>query len=124
MILSVGVFGFFQPLLRSVQVSERLAATTHAPDCPASQVATLGHATPSLVFLIGTDLRRLASGAEAADFLEGEGCRVLLVERRLQGEFLDALDEATAAPALRTRVSGFDLNEARRVDIGVYVTGR
>jgi 4-amino-4-deoxy-L-arabinose transferase-like glycosyltransferase len=121
MVLSAGVFGFFQPLLRSLQISDRLVETVEAIDCPASRIATLGYREPSLVFLVGTQLSILDSGAEAVAFLSGEGCRVALVERRRQSEFLAALDGDAVAPALLTRVSGFNASEGQRVDVGVYV---
>jgi 4-amino-4-deoxy-L-arabinose transferase-like glycosyltransferase len=121
MVLSLGVFGFVQPLLRSLKISENLAVVARSVDCPDPRVATLGYREPSLVFLVGTDLRMLGTGAEAVAFLEGGGCRVAFVERRFQGDFLQALDGASSVPALTTRVRGFNINGGRPVDIGVYV---
>lgn len=119
--LSIGVFGFAQPIFRSLQVSENLAATTRALDCANPQFATLGYRPASLVFLIDGDLRLLDTGAEAARFLDSGDCRLAFVERRFQNEFLQGLDAVSVNPALNTRVSGFSLGEGRRVDIGVYL---
>ena len=64
--LSIGVFGFAQLDLRSLKVSPRLAEVARNVPCANPQVATLGYREPSLVFLTGTDLDMLETGAEAA----------------------------------------------------------
>jgi 4-amino-4-deoxy-L-arabinose transferase-like glycosyltransferase len=121
MVLSVGVFGFVQPLLRSAQVSENLSVMRSVLECPEPAVATLGYREPSLVFLIGSDLAMPADGAEAVAFLSAGGCRMLFVERRHQRDFLLALDGTSVEPALVTRLRGFNPSERRHVDIGVYI---
>ena len=123
MVLSLGVFGFVQPLLRSVQISESLAAARPALECPQPEAATLGYHEPSLVFLIGSGLVRAADGADAVAFLASGDCRVLFVERRHQRDFLRALDDTEVEPALVTRLRGFNPGERRHVDIGIYVVG-
>jgi hypothetical protein len=122
-VLSLGVFGFVQPLLRSVQISGNLAVMPAALECPEPEVASLGYREPSLVFMVGSALARPVNGAEAVAFLAGGDCRMLFVERTYQREFLRALDETPMEPALRTRLRGFNIGERRHVDIGVYVVG-
>jgi 4-amino-4-deoxy-L-arabinose transferase-like glycosyltransferase len=121
MVLSIGVFGFVQPLLRSLQISDNLATLVRGVACSDPQVATLGYRAPSLDFLVGSKIRMVGNGAEAVAFLEEAGCRIAFVERRFQNHFLLALDGAAAMPALTTRVHGFSLSDGRRVDVGVYV---
>jgi|GEM_PF-1097544 len=121
MVLSLGVFGFVQPLLRSMQVSESLAATQTALECPEPMAGTLGYREPSLVFLMGSGLAMPADGVEAVAFLSAGECRLLFVERRHQHDFLRALDRASVEPALLTRLRGFNAAELRHVDIGVYI---
>jgi len=121
MLLSIGVFSFVQPLLRSLQVSVNLAAATRALACPDPRFATLGYSAPSLVFLVGGEVAILETGAGVAGFLGAGDCRMVFVERRFQAEFLRGLDASSVNPALNTRVRGFSLNERSAVDIGVYL---
>jgi hypothetical protein len=121
MLLSIGVFSFVQPLLRSLQVSENLAAATRALACPDPRFATLGYSAPSLVFLIDGDVETLETGADMARFIDAGDCRMVFVERQFQAEILRGLDATSVNPALNTRVRGFSLNERRAVDIGVYL---
>ncbi len=78
--LAFGVFGFAQLDLRSLKLSPRLAEVARNAACPDPVVATLGYREPSLVFLTGTNLEMLESGAEAAAFLGQGGCRIVFVD--------------------------------------------
>jgi len=119
-VLAVGIFGFAQLDLRSLKLSPRLAEIARAMPCEAPRVATLGYREPSLVFLIGTDLEMLESGAEAAAFLNGGTCRLAFVERRFEEDFRANVARLEVQPALSTRVSGFNINSGRRLEIGAY----
>jgi 4-amino-4-deoxy-L-arabinose transferase-like glycosyltransferase len=119
-LLSLGVFGLAQLDLRSLKISPRLAeAASDLPRAGAS-VATLGYREPSLVFLVGTNLEMLETGPEASAFLKRKNCGVVFVDQRFEGEFRAENERLGQAPALSTRVSGFNINSGRRVDIGVY----
>ena len=91
--------------------------------CESPQVATLGYREPSLVFLTGTNLDMVETGAEAAAFLRSGGCRVVFVEKRFEGEFRAENERLKQQPVLSTRVQGFNINSGRRVDIAAYATG-
>ena len=121
--LSIGVFGFAQLDLRSLKVSDRLAEVARNVPCESPQVATLGYREPSLVFLTGTNLDMVETGAEAAAFLRPGGCRVVFVEKRFEGEFRAENERLKQQPVLSTRVQGFNINSGRRVDIAAYATG-
>ncbi|MGO4704210.1 ArnT family glycosyltransferase [Microvirga sp. 2MCAF38] len=118
--LAIGVFGFAQLDLRSLKISPRLAEVAHDMTCPNPVVATLGYREPSLVFLTGTNLDMLETGEEAAAFLAKGGCRLVFVDKRFENDFQAAAARMRIAPALSTRVSGFNINSGRRVDIGTY----
>ncbi|WP_186417453.1 glycosyltransferase family 39 protein [Bosea sp. CS1GBMeth4] len=121
LLLGAGVYGLAAPSLRGLKLSPRLAEAVQAVACPNPQVITVGYREPSLVFLVGTDLRMGADGVVAAAFLREPGCRVALVE----GRFLDGFRQATAAsgqaPRLLTTISGFNLNGGKRLDMSVFV---
>jgi len=121
--LSIGVFGFAQLDLRSLKVSDRLAEVARNVPCESPQVATLGYREPSLVFLTGTNLDMVETGAEAAAFLRPGGCRVVFVEKRFESEFRAENERLKQQPVLSTRVQGFNINSGRRVDIAAYATG-
>jgi 4-amino-4-deoxy-L-arabinose transferase-like glycosyltransferase len=120
-VLSVGVFGLTQPVLRSLKVSPRLAEVARTLDCPDPAVGTLGYREPSLVFLVGTNLQMFADGRGAAEFLKSGDCRLVFVERRFEDAFRAEADRLGTRPALSTRVTGFNINGGRRLDIGAYV---
>jgi 4-amino-4-deoxy-L-arabinose transferase-like glycosyltransferase len=115
-----GVLGLSQPVLRSLKLSPRLAEVARGLDCPSPALGTLGYREPSLVFLTRTDLDMLDTGHDAARFLAQGGCRLVFVERRFEDAFQAALGPAGVAPALLTRVRGFNINGGRRLDIGAY----
>jgi 4-amino-4-deoxy-L-arabinose transferase-like glycosyltransferase len=118
--LAIGVFGFAQLDLRSLKISDRLAETVR--DFPSAKVSvgTLGYREPSLVFLAGTGLDMLDSAPEASAFLKNRGCAVVFVDKRFESDFRAANERIGLTPALSTRVSGFNINSGKRVDIGVY----
>jgi 4-amino-4-deoxy-L-arabinose transferase-like glycosyltransferase len=118
--LAIGVFGLAQRDLRSLKISPRLAEVARAMPCESPQVATLGYREPSLVFLVGTGLEMLESGAEAAEYLKGGTCRLVFVERRFEDDFRANLTRLAILPALSTRITGFNINSGRRLDIGAY----
>jgi 4-amino-4-deoxy-L-arabinose transferase-like glycosyltransferase len=118
-LVALGVFGFAQADLRSLKLSPRLAEVARAMPCEA-QVATLGYREPSLVFLVGTRLDMLESGPEAASFLADGGCRLVFVESRFEAAFRNEVERLGLSPALSTRVTGFNINGGRRLDLGAY----
>jgi 4-amino-4-deoxy-L-arabinose transferase-like glycosyltransferase len=121
--LSVGVFGFAQLDLRSLKLSDRLAEVARNLPCENPRVATLGYREPSLVFLTGTELEMVDSGAQASGFLRQGGCRVVFVEKRHEGDFRAENERLGQQPVLSTRVRGFNINSGRRLDIAAYATG-
>jgi len=118
--LAIGVFGFAQLDLRSLKISDRLAGAVLDFPSPQVSVGTLGYREPSLVFLTGTDLDMLDNASEASAFLEKSGCAMVFVDRRFEADFRAENERIGLVPALSTRVSGFNINSGKRVDIGVY----
>jgi 4-amino-4-deoxy-L-arabinose transferase-like glycosyltransferase len=119
LVLSLGVFGLAQPLLRSLKLSPRLAEAVKSVGCTNPAVVTAGYREPSLVFLVGTDLF-MTDGKNAADFLGQGGCRVALIEAHEGPAFNAEVAARGLSPALVTRVPGFNINGGRRLDVDVY----
>jgi hypothetical protein len=65
----------------------------------------------------------LETGAEASAFLRQGGCRLVFVEKRFEEDFRIANERLGQQPSLSTRVSGFNINSGRRLDIGAYAAG-
>ena len=118
--LSSAVFGLTQPVLQSLKLAPRLAALRDGLPCEAPRVASLGLREPSLVFTLGTDLAMLNTGAEAAAFLREGGCRLVLVEDRFSDGFSAAYGTSGPAPREVGRVSGFNINGGRPVEVSAY----
>lgn len=121
LLLGAGVYGLASPSLRGLKLSPRLAEAVQAVTCPNPQVITVGYREPSLVFLVGTDLRMGADGGMAAAFLREPGCRVALVESRFLDSFRQGLAASGVAPRLLTTIAGFNLNGGKRIEMSVYV---
>jgi hypothetical protein len=62
----------------------------------------------------------LETGPEAAAFLGQGGCRIVFVDRRFEPAFREEAERLGLEPTLSTRVSGFNINSGRRVEIGAY----
>lgn len=120
LLLSLGVYGLAVESMRSLRLSPRLAEAVRSVGCPDPAVITLGYREPSLVFLVGTDLRMAADGGAVAAFLAGPGCRVALVERRFEASYQEAIAATGQTPQLVTTVPGFNVNGGRRLAITVY----
>lgn len=118
--LAIGVFGFAQLDLRSLKISDRLAEQVQNVPSNKVSVGTLGYREPSLVFLVGTHLRMLDTGADASAFLKNSSCAIVFVDRRFENDFRTENERLGLNPTLSTRVTGFNINSGRRVDIGVY----
>jgi hypothetical protein len=121
-LVSIAVFGLTTPVLRALKLSPRLADAVRSVSCDKPQTITAGYREPSLVFLVGTDLAMAPDGTEAARFLTQSGCRVALVEQRLEPDFVAALAVLPVKPRMVTRVSGFNINGGKKLDIGVYAS--
>jgi 4-amino-4-deoxy-L-arabinose transferase-like glycosyltransferase len=120
-LLSLGVFGLVQPVLQSLKVSPRLAASVRGAGCPNPAVATLGYREPSLVFLVGTQLDMVETADEAAAFLKQPGCRIAFIDSRFADRFEAARAHDGLALRRTTTVSGFNINGGRRASIDVVV---
>jgi 4-amino-4-deoxy-L-arabinose transferase-like glycosyltransferase len=87
--------------------------------CDDPQVATAGFHEPSLVFLTGTELRH-TTGAGAAEFLKGGGCRFAFVEAREERSFAQRADALGVRYAKGQRVDGINLGGGPPVSVTVY----
>jgi 4-amino-4-deoxy-L-arabinose transferase-like glycosyltransferase len=87
--------------------------------CDDPQVATAGFHEPSLVFLTGTELRH-TTGAGAAEFLNGGGCRFVFVEARQERSFAQRAEALGVRYAKGLRVDGINLSGGRAISVTVY----
>jgi 4-amino-4-deoxy-L-arabinose transferase-like glycosyltransferase len=121
MLVALGALGQVQPALTGVKISPRLAAIARAVGCEGLTVGTVGYREPSLVFLVGTDLRMFENGRDAAVFATSGGCRLTFVESRHEPPFREELARQGVEAPPDARVAGFNINGGRPVDIGAYL---
>jgi 4-amino-4-deoxy-L-arabinose transferase-like glycosyltransferase len=118
--LTIAAYPFGLPDLRAINLSRRLSEAVSTVACASPAYATAGYNEPSLVFLTSTEIA-LIDGKGAALHFAQPGCRIAFVEQRHEGAFKASLVAVADKPALKTRVSGVNINSGRMVDIGVYV---
>jgi hypothetical protein len=123
LVISGGVYGFANPSMRALKLSPRLAEAVASTACRNPQVITAGYREPSLVFLVGASLD-MGDGAKAARFLAEPGCRIAFVTQREQPAFEAEAARIGLAPRLVTRISGFNINGGRWLDVSVLAGGQ
>ncbi|MGG5820321.1 ArnT family glycosyltransferase [Falsiroseomonas sp. HW251] len=113
------------PRLRAPWLSPRIAELVHRtdPGLPHERFGIVGYHEPSLMFAMGSEIRLLRNGAEAARFLADEPGRLVAVADRDEAAF--RAEAATRGLALRERgtVAGFNYSRGRRVAINLYTAG-
>jgi 4-amino-4-deoxy-L-arabinose transferase-like glycosyltransferase len=122
-VLTVGAYPFGLPELRGINISQRLADSAKSVGCENPAYLTAGYNEPSLVFLTSTTIT-LGDGKSAAAHFSTAGCRIAFVESRHEASFKTALETFDFKPALKTRITGVNINSGRNLDIGVYVRER
>ncbi|MFM9974353.1 MAG: ArnT family glycosyltransferase [Beijerinckiaceae bacterium] len=118
--LTIAAYPFGLPELRAINISKQLSAVANTVACENPLYASAGFNEPSLVFLTSTRIA-LIDGKGAAEHFNSPGCRIAFVEQRHESAFKASLLTIADRPALRTRVSGVNINSGRAIDIGVYI---
>jgi 4-amino-4-deoxy-L-arabinose transferase-like glycosyltransferase len=110
------------PRLHAPWVSPRIAALAEraSPGIHDERFGVVGYHEPSLMFALGSEIRLLRNGAEAAAFLAGEASRIVAVGDRDEAAFR----REAASRGLRLRehgtVTGFNYSRGRRVAISMF----
>ena len=128
-VLLQGVLPRLQAPWVSRQLGEAVAAASAAVPggIPAARVGLVGHHEPSAVFTLGTPVRLLRDGAEAARFLadglaRGE-TRLVAVESRQQAAFTAEAASLALRPVPAGRVEGFNYTRGRHVVLELFRAG-
>jgi len=79
------------PRLEQVMVSRQAAALIARSGALPTAVTVAGFHEPSIVFQVGTKMQLAATAAQAADFITKTPNAVALIEKRMDGEFHNAL---------------------------------
>ena len=117
--VAFGVYATTFPAISELFPAVELADYVHEANCYDPMVATAGYHEPSLVFLVGTDLRH-TSGEGAAEFLSEGGCRFAFVESRQERAFAQAAESIGLRYSLGRRVEGFNISGGRRISIAIF----
>lgn len=119
--INAATFGLVLPKIEGLSLSHRLAdAVRRQAPCAGPQVVSAGYHQPSVVFAVGTRTG-LVTPVEAANALAQGGCRIALVNARVEPEFIARLAELNLRATPRERVTGINIGRVGREDIGIYV---
>jgi 4-amino-4-deoxy-L-arabinose transferase-like glycosyltransferase len=123
--LQAVVLGGVLPGMTAPWISPRLAALVHqaAPGLPDERFGITGYHEPSLMFALGSEIRLLRGGEEAARFLAGEPGRLAAVSDREEARFRAEAAALGLVPQERGTVAGFNYSRGRRVAIVLYGVG-
>jgi 4-amino-4-deoxy-L-arabinose transferase-like glycosyltransferase len=83
-------------------------------------VVVAGYAEPSLMFAVGTDIKLLANGTQAADSLAGSHDGVAIIGDRDQAGFDTQALHLGLAPHKLGEVGGFNYSRGRWITLGIY----
>lgn len=116
------------PQARGIWLSPRIAeaasaywsATGGRPPTAERPFAAVGFHEPSLVFLVGTDVRLLRGGEEAARHLAERPRGLALVRDRNEPAFRAEADRLGLAVREVARIDGFNLSRGQFVSLGLY----
>lgn len=118
--MTFAVLGVAVPLMRPTFPSRQLAELVQFTGCRSPVVASAGYHEPSLVFLVGTNIR-LVDGASAAEILRQGDCRVAIIESRQERAFAQRAERIGLRYSLRGRLeSSFNLNGGRANSFAIY----
>ncbi len=118
-LIACALYGATFPMVPRLFPAVYLERAVREPGCAGRQVATAGFHEPSLVFLIGTSVAHV-DGAGAAEFLARGGCRIVLVENRLERSFVQRADAIGLRYFAGPRVEGINLSGGRSISVSVY----
>ncbi|MBK5957143.1 glycosyl transferase [Rhodoplanes elegans] len=120
-VLFTAAFSATFPTIGALFPSLQLARFVAFGRCDQVLAATAGYHEPSLVFLVGTDVRHV-SGAGAADFLaRGGRCRYAFVEKGHERAFVQRADAIGLRYAQGIRIDGVNFSSGRAVSIQTFV---
>ena len=116
----IAVLGVAVPLMRPIFPSRQLAEMLPFSGCRNPVVASAGYHEPSLVFLVGTQIR-LVDGATAAEILRQGECRLAIIERSQERAFAQRAERNGLRYSLRGRLdNSFNTNGGRTNSFAIY----
>lgn len=119
LLLAAAVCGIVVPAARPLFPSVLLADAVRDSGCPAPKVATVGFEEPSLVFLLGKDIR-LTDAYGAVELLKGGPCRLALVESSWEYYFNQRAQSMRLSYEKGPLIEGINITHAQWVKIRLY----
>jgi 4-amino-4-deoxy-L-arabinose transferase-like glycosyltransferase len=108
------------PRLDQLMVSTKAAELIARSGALPSAVAVAGYAEPSLVFLVGTKIKFVAKGSEAAEFITKTPKSVALVSEQRTAEFQQYLTEENFSAEAIGNVKGLNYSKGDQVSLTLY----
>ncbi|MGQ3672814.1 ArnT family glycosyltransferase [Xanthobacter sp. TB0136] len=119
LVLYFTVYQLIFPQIRSIWISDRIAAIVQESGCPVENVASFPYREPSLVFLTGTGIQYI-DPIKAADLLKKEGCALAFIGDNLDEVFQMWAGKIDLKFTRVNEVKGLAYNGGKAVTIHVY----
>ncbi len=113
------VYALTFPALPALFPSAQIVDALRNPGCKQPQYVAAGYQEPSLVFLLGTDLR-FTDGGSAAEWLRQGTCRFAVLDRPSERSFVQRAQAIGLRYAPGPRVEGYNISIGRPVTLSVY----
>jgi 4-amino-4-deoxy-L-arabinose transferase-like glycosyltransferase len=110
------------PRIEAIWIAPRIEALLEraAPGLPSRNFGITGHAEPSVLFHVGSGVRLLGRGEEAAAFLAGEAGRVVAVGDRAEADFRREAAQLGLRLEELGSMDGLNYTRGRRVTLRFY----
>jgi 4-amino-4-deoxy-L-arabinose transferase-like glycosyltransferase len=120
--IHVLTFGIAAPAVAGLWLTPRIAAALER-DAPCSDrvVASAGYQEASLIFTVGTGIKFVDGAAAAAVFLAGPGCRVALVDARIEPVFLRRAKVAKLGVVKKETIAGLNIGRVAMTEVGLFM---
>jgi 4-amino-4-deoxy-L-arabinose transferase-like glycosyltransferase len=118
--IAITVYAVTFPSLPALFPSEVIAEEVRSSGCEKPHVvSTFAYQEPSLVFLLGTDMR-FTDGVGAAEFLRAGPCHFALIDPRSERSFAQRANAIGLRYALSQRIDGFNISIGKPVALAVF----
>ncbi|MBX3552369.1 MAG: glycosyltransferase family 39 protein [Pseudolabrys sp.] len=118
-LIAITIYGVVMPSMSALFPSVSVANALRASSCEKRDVVAVGFQEPSLVFLVGSNLRFVDANS-AADFLFGGSCRFAVIDARLDRNFAQRADTIGLRYSQVQRIDGYNISVGKPVTLAIY----
>jgi 4-amino-4-deoxy-L-arabinose transferase-like glycosyltransferase len=120
--LYASAYAYQLPRLQTIWMSPRIAeAVARARPCPATTVATVPYAEPSLVFLLGTRTKLTDVRGSVEHLLQNPACGLALIGADERSAFLSLMAAAKVETRELDRIRGINYSNGKKLELILYL---